>query len=173
MNTKKFDIFIDIENTLIETLDCRRPLIQNIENIKKFLKTIDVRHVSLFTWGWITYDEIDGKLVDKLFNLLEIEYNKRGDVFVKSDSVEEAIKAGWLHESDKARALYPGMMSEFGISKVSCFIQMQADKNDVNSILIDDLVEENDDNVVQYMTHCICLYNPIKLYYKISKQNIQ
>jgi len=163
MNTKQFDVFIDIENTIIESLDCQQPLIQNIVNIKKFFKTIDVRRVSLFTWGWKTYKEIEGQLVDQLFDLLEVEYNKRGDVFVKSDSVEEAIKVGWLHESDKARALYPGMMSEFGISKLSCFVQMQADKNDVNSILIDDLVEENNDNVVQYMTHCICLFNPIKL----------
>lgn len=162
-NIKQFDVFIDIENTLIEALDCRIPLRQNIANIKNFLKTIDVRSVSLFTWGWKTHDEIEGELVNQLFDLLDVEYKKRGDVFVKSDSAEEAIKAGWLNESDKARALYPGMMSEFCISKVSCFIQMQADKIDVNSVLIDDLVDETDENVVQYMTHYIRLYNPTEL----------
>lgn len=136
-------LYIDIENTIIDNLTDCNFLEENCEKIKRFIKNESVDAWALFTWGWKTSDEIDMTLVENMAKKLDL-YKPIFSNFVvtKNDSINCAIKAGWLHKEDRERALQPGMMAEFGISKISCFFRMCRDASvyeDIEVILIDDL----------------------------------
>lgn len=138
-------IFIDIENTIIDSLFSRNWMPENIERIKKFLKTNekDTLSVNIFTWGWKTTEEIEPELVTMLFDKLEVPASNRGNVVIKENSVDLAIEEGWLKPEDKEEAICPGMMSEYGLSKVMMFLKMSEKFiPGTTSILIDDLVNE-------------------------------
>lgn len=138
-------IFIDIENTIIDSLFSRNWMYENIERIKKFLKANekDTLTVNIFTWGWKTTNEIEPELVTMLFDKLEVPASNRGNVVIKENSVDLAIKEGWLKPEDKEEAICPGMMSEYGLSKVMMFLKMSEKFiPGTTSILIDDLVDE-------------------------------
>lgn len=100
-------IFIDIENTVIDSLFDRNWMPSNIAGIKKCLKKMEdeTLSVSLFTWGWTKTEEIESELVKMIFDKLEVREDLRGDVVIKENSVDDAIHAGWLHSCDKEEAL--------------------------------------------------------------------
>lgn len=163
------EVFIDIENTIIESLDNPEFLDNNCHRITNFLKRLRrqggdiswIDRVHLNTWGWKTAEEIDWDLVDDLFNKLGVNAWEQGEVFTKVDGVNTAIHKGWLNEVDKERALFPGMMKEFGISKVSCFCNM-VEKPDTTFVLIDDLVDI-DEEINRPDKIKIQLFNPKSL----------
>lgn len=78
-------IFIDIENTIIDSLFDRNWMDSNIEGIKKCLKKMEdeTLSVSLFTWGWTKTEEIEPELVKMIFDKLEVREDLRGDVVIK------------------------------------------------------------------------------------------
>lgn len=136
-------LYIDIENTIIDDLSNCNFLEENCEKIKRFIKNESVDAWALFTWGWKTSDEIDMLLVDNMASKLDLRKPFCSYVVAtKNDSINCAITAGWLHEEDRERALQPGMMAEFGISKIGCFFEWCRNANvyeDTEIILIDDL----------------------------------
>jgi hypothetical protein len=78
-----------------------------------------------------------------LFDKLEVPASNRGNVVIKENSVDLAIEEGWLKPEDKEEAICPGMMSEYGLSKVMMFLKMSEKFiPGTTSILIDDLVDE-------------------------------
>lgn len=139
-------IFLDIENTVIDSLFDMNFMPKNVNNIRLFILGCgrDLLSVNFFTWGWKTKDEIEPEVVKKMFDMLSVPEDLRGDVFVKNDSVDLMIKQGFLHEEDREAALEPGaMMNEFGLTKMECFHRM-AERfiPGTKAILIDDMVEE-------------------------------
>lgn len=164
-------IYLDIENTLIDSLDNPVFLNDNCESIKAFIKAKDPSHVNIFTWGWKTKKDIEPKLVEALFNRLDIPEDKQGKVVTKETSVDEAITMGWLNKEDREEALIPGMMTEYGISKITCFLPLASIgciKNNCEVILIDDLVDKFEE--VKYSRGMVTLYNPRGLgYYNLPE----
>lgn len=136
-------LYIDIENTIIDNLTDCNFLEENCEKIKRFIKNESIDAWALFTWGWKTSDETDMLLVDNMANKFDLRKPFCSYVVAtKNDSINCAIKAGWLHEEDRERALQPGMTAEFGISKIGCFFEWCRNANvyeDTEIILIDDL----------------------------------
>lgn len=153
-------ICLDIENTIIDDLQTCNFIEENCEKIKRL---IDSKRNELFalvfnTWGWETADEIDMNIINRILIKLGFDPSNMGcecRIFTKEFSVDAAIKAGWINEDDKARALFPGMMLEFGISKISCFYEFMRSvpklwlslagataKNPVVVTMVDDLVDK-------------------------------
>lgn len=162
-------LYIDIENTIIDNVTDCNFLEENCEKIKRFIKNESVDAWAFFTWGWKTSDEIDMSLVENMAKKLDL----RKPIFscvvrTKIDSINCAIRAGWLYEEDRERAIQPGMMAEFGISKISCFFEMCRQTNiykDVEVILIDDLADgtEVETFKCEYGTLTAKAINPTKL----------
>lgn len=140
-------IFLDIENTIIDSLFDMNFMEENCKKLRLFcLGRKDLLTVNFFTWGWQNKSEIDQAVINKLFEKLGIDEAHQGIVLTKEDSVDLMIKQGFLHEEDREEALVPGaMMNEFGLTKMECFIRM-ADKfiPGTTAILIDDLVEQQE-----------------------------
>lgn len=162
-------LYIDIENTIIDDLSNCNFLEENCEKIKRFIKNESVDAWALFTWGWKTSDEIDMLLVDNMASKLDLRKPFCSYVVAtKNDSINCAIKAGWLHEEDRERALQPGMMAEFGISKIGCFFEWCRNANvyeDTEIILIDDLANgtEVETHKGEYGTLTVKAINPTEL----------
>ena len=119
-------ICLDIENTIIDDLQNCNFIEENCEKIKRLIDTNRSNLLGLVfnTWGWKTNKEIDINIINRILVKFGIDSKNIGcecRVFTKEFSVYKAIEAGWLHKEDKERALHPGMMQEFGISKISCF----------------------------------------------------
>lgn len=155
-------IFIDIENTIIDSLFDRIWMSENIERIKKFLKTNekDTLSVNIFTWGWQTTDEIEPELVTMLFDKLEVPERLRGNVVIKENSVDLAIENGWLKPEDKEEAICPGMMNWYGLTKTMMFLKMSEKFiPGTTSILIDDMVDEHEEEIIDNNVKVI-LHNP-------------
>lgn len=164
------EIFLDIENTVIDSLFDNNFMQDNCERIKQFILKSKPSKVNIFTWGWKNKSEIKLYIVDAIFDKLEIPAEQRGRIIVKEDSVRTAIKVGWLHEEDASFAIEPGMMQEFGISKVSCFIEMVTAIKDIDIkeqnleiILIDDLVDEDEELTYFGGKQKVKLLNPVRL----------
>lgn len=145
--TTMVKIFLDIENTIIDSLFDMNFMEENCKKLRYFcLGRKDLLTVNFFTWGWKDKSEIDQAVVNKLFEKLGIDEQHQGIVLTKEDSVDLMIKQGFLNEEDREAALQPGaMMNEFGLTKMECFIRM-ADKfiPGTMAILIDDLVEQQE-----------------------------
>ena len=169
----KHIICLDIENTIIDDLQNCNFIEENCEKIKRLIVE---RRGSLLglvfnTWGWKTNDEVDINVVNRILvkfgiDLLNIGCDCR--VFTKEFSVDKAIEAGWLFKEDKERALHPGMMQEFGISKISCFFEMCRKANvyeDTEIILIDDLANGTEVETFkgEYGTLTVKAINPTEL----------
>lgn len=164
------EIFLDIENTVIDSLFDNNFMQDNCERIKQFILKSKASKVNIFTWGWKNKSEIKLYIVDAIFDKLEIPAEQRGRIIVKEDSVRTAIKVGWLHEEDASFAIEPGMMQEFGISKVSCFIEMVTAIKDIDIkeqnleiILIDDLVDEDEELTYFGGKQKVKLLNPVRI----------
>lgn len=154
-------IYLDIENTIIESIDNPMFLADNCKKIKAYIKAKNPRRVNIFTWGWKTGSEVNISMIQVMFEYLEIPESIRGNIYTKGVSVSEAVLMGWLNPDDYERALQPGMMAEFGLSKVSCFIPMVTNiciKDGCECILIDDLVEKYEE--IKYTKGKIILINP-------------
>lgn len=155
-------LFLDIENTVIDDLVNCNFLEDNCEKISRLIKEIDPAGITFFTWGWKLHSDIDNGIIQKIYDKLDVPEVKRadeGNLLVKEDSVNFAIEEGWLNESDFPRAIEPGMMGEFGISKPSCFIGVipasvtEKQLKDFNATvkdpiefwLVDDIVDEKEE----------------------------
>ena len=162
-------LYIDIENTIIDNLTDCNFLEENCEKIKRFIKNESIDAWALFTWGWKTSDEINMLLVDNMANKLDLHKPFSSYVVAtKNDSINCAIKAGWLHEEDRERALQPGMMAEFRISKIGCFFEWCRNANvyeDTEIILIDDLANGTEVETYkgEYGTLTVKAINPTEL----------
>lgn len=155
-------IFLDIENTIIDDLVNCNFIEENCRKISFLIKCMRPTAVHFFTWGWKTKDEVDINIVNSMLvklglNPINLGFDCR--VFTKDFGVKMAISSGWLNDEDFDRAIEPGMMAEFGISKVSCFTEMVAsavtntdlDVSCATALcpltywLIDDLVEKSEE----------------------------
>lgn len=170
-------IFTDIENTIIDDLFNHNFLEDNCKKIVKLINEEKPMAFHFFTWGWKTSEEVDINIVNSMLLKLGFDPLNIGcpcHVLPKSIGVMTAIKTGWLKEEDFARAIEPGMMAEFGISKISCFtefVQLSITENILNDYkaainnpmevwLIDDLVDETDEMVLYGGRLKIILVNP-------------
>jgi hypothetical protein len=170
-------LFLDIENTVIDDLQHCNFLEDNCEKIANLIKEIEPWSIDFFTWGWKTSKDIDINIVNSILIKLGKNPLNMGCgccVFTKAFAVDSAIEAGWLASEDFARAIEPGMMAEFGISKISCFINITLRsttesvlkkydatiKNPLEFWLIDDLVEEKEELEFRGGILKIVLINP-------------
>lgn len=172
-------IYLDIENTIIDDLVNCNFLDENCAKIKRFIEEKPIQTLSFFTWGWKTKEEVDINIVNSMLIKLGKDPLNIGcscRVFPKSFSVRSAIAAGWLSEEDFDRAIEPGMMAEFGISKLSCFVDLfsrtitethlnagehKATVQDPLEVwLVDDLVEEKEVTELHGGRLKIILINP-------------
>lgn len=155
-------LFLDIENTVIDDLQHCNFLEDNCKKIANLIKEIEPWSIDFFTWGWKTDEEIDMNIVNSILVKLgkdPANTDCTTKVLTKKVGINAAMHAGWLTIEDCDRAIQPGMMAEFGISKISCFIQYakhkgidysvnQYDptiKNPIEYWLIDDLVQEKEE----------------------------
>lgn len=101
------EIFIDIENTVIDDLGNCRWLNEQSGRIMSYVQQVvdlvttrgnneDVK-VSLFTWGWRTKEEVRDYIVKWIFDSLEIPPQYRGRVWTKDDSIECAYPGGFTN----------------------------------------------------------------------------
>ena len=160
-------IYIDIEETLIKSLQIREFLEDNCEKIKNFLKQLNDKEnyylAHIFTWGWKAHDDIDYSLVKTLVNKLEIPEEQFAGVFTKSDSVTVARNVGWLKDEHVEKAMSYMGMGSLGLGKVKMFCKY-AQPYCINHcvdelILIDDLVKPSSE--IRYPTNSkIRLINP-------------
>jgi len=129
------EIFIDIENTLIDDLSSMKLLDENIKRISS-LCHIEIwnrnnTRINLFTWGWKEHSEIKQYVVDWLFDALDIPPEHRGVVWTKDDSINCAFEHKWINTKDEVAIEdlhIPGAMRRWGLEKQTCFIQQCMDK---------------------------------------------
>lgn len=178
----KHIICLDIENTIIDDLQNCNFIEENCEKIKRLIdekRKEGLLAIVFNTWGWTTNDEIDIDIINRILVKFGIDPKNIGcecRVFTKEFSVVKAIEAGWLHTEDKERALYPGMMLEFGISKISCFKEYASTvpetmlrlvganaNNPVVITLIDDMVDEPEIESYHGNKLHVALINPTQL----------
>ena len=151
------NVYLDIENTIIDDLAHGNFLEENCKRISKLVHSIAFPvKVHLYTWGWIKPDDVSQEVVDKIFRKLEINAFNRGTVYTKSYSVKSAIKRGVLHGGAYETALVPGMMKTFHLDKIGCFYGDFSVYDSNHAILIDDLVEKTEANPYE----CVSLVNP-------------
>lgn len=174
------EIYIDIENTLIDDLYSCTLLEAQTSRIRDFIKAkIDIPpadpnvKVNLFTWGWKTKDEIRDYVVNWLFDVLKVPQENRGVVWTKDDSIECAYLHKWVNTKDEVEIEdlhIPGAMKRCGMDKQSCFIQQAMDHalfpgggGDDTYFLIDD-TNPSWDETRTYSTNdsdlSITFYNP-------------
>lgn len=170
-------IFLDIENTIIDDLVNCNFIEENCRKIAFLIKCMRPTAVHFFTWGWKTKDEVNINIVNSMLVKLGLDPMNLGfdcRVFTKDFGVKMAISSGWLNEEDFDRAIEPGMMAEFGISKISCFIDIvlrsttetmlqkydATIKNPLEFWLIDDLVEQKEELAFHGGILKIVLLNP-------------
>ena len=173
-------IFLDIENTIIDDLINCNFLEDNCKKITNFINEQPIASLSFFTWGWKTPKEININIVNSMLLKLGKDPLNIGcgcKVLTKEFGVETAIKAGWLAREDFDRAIEPGMMAEFGISKISCFTEFiqtsvteellkasnAAVNNPLEMWLVDDLVDKKEEIVLHGGRLKIILVNPLEL----------
>lgn len=173
-------LFIDIENTVIDDLVNCNFLEENCKKITKLLKEKDTVSFNFFTWGWKMPTDVNINIVNSMLVKFGIDQMNIGcdcRVIPKSASVQTAIETGWLKQEDFDRAIEPGMMAEFGISKISCFTEFvqtgitetmlkQANatvKDPIEFWLIDDLVEKKETIELYGGKGKIVLVNPTEL----------
>jgi len=167
------EIFIDIENTVIDDLGNCRWLNEQSGRIMSYVQQVvdlvtthgnneDVK-VSLFTWGWRTKEEVRDYIVKWIFDSLEIPPQYRGRVWTKDDSIECAYKHKWVNTTDEMEIEdlhIPGSMKRYGLDKQMCFVQQVRDlaeeSNCSEFILIDDT------NPRWHETRHICDYHEHK-----------
>lgn len=149
------EIFIDIENTVIDDLGNCMWLNEQSGRIMSYVQQVvdlvttrgnneDVK-VSLFTWGWRTKEEVRDYIVEWIFDSFEIPPQYRGRVWTKDDSIECAYKHKWVNTTDEMEIEdlhIPGSMKRYGLDKQMCFVQqvrdLVEDGNCSEFILIDD-----------------------------------
>lgn len=137
------EFYVDIENTLIDSLKNVAFLDHNCDNIKEYIHKHDIHHyhVHIFTCGWIYREEIDLNLINSLYERLNIDRERRGKIIVKKDLVDAMFSRMPGMPLDQHKLLQPGgLANELGISK-PCAWEALIDSSKVN-VLIDDLVSE-------------------------------
>lgn len=155
-------IFIDIENTVIDDLTTCNLMADQCERIKNFVHSSNPDKVNIFTWGWKEHKEIRKYIVDWIFNALEIPAEQRGVVWTKDDSIQCAFSHKWVNTTDELELEdlhLPGAMTRFGMEKPTCFIQQCKDLAEFDTkplvaehfILIDDLNKEGEFETRNFM----------------------
>lgn len=140
-------IYLDLENTVIKSIDDPVFIEENCCAIKSMLHKYKYDFVHIFTWGWVEHDEIDNGLADTIFERLCIPVEHRGTVITKRDSVDELCRVfPWAYIKYKNEMLSPGGMQSLGLTKAACFLMTHGSvKTDTShaSILIDDTVSNH------------------------------
>lgn len=167
------EIFIDIENTLIDDLysctlleeQCKRISSYVLEKIAEHEHGMPVK-VSLFTWGWKTKVEIRDYIVKWLFDTLEIPTENRGRVWTKDDSIECAYKHKWVNTKDELEIEdlhIPGAMNRYGLNKQMCFVQQAMDESSfpsrIDNTETDEFILIDDTNNRWYETRSMTTYD--------------
>lgn len=169
-------ILVDLEGTVIESLRNPRLLIYNCVNISEFIKTrIAVMRkpvvVDIFTWGWKTKDEVNGELVEQVYNSIGVYSEHRGSVFVKEDSVDVWLdRTHDVQDKDamKRILMQPGGMGKFMVRKASCAIDLLGDNDE--AILIDDTVIDGVDTAPGRYGRKVTCVNPNTLLVKVHNE---
>lgn len=175
--------FLDIEGTVLDSLQSRRFLEFNCDQIKKFIaKRVDgVENYKLFiyTWGWKQHKDIEPELVKEILAKVGVTEDHYGRVYVKEDAIELIADTLWgnLHSLNlvnepksvgelKEWLLRPGAIGQCGYSKV--VVAEEFAKHLIGPheyILIDDLVTTEDEKHNYYHLETV---NPNRLAVRIN-----
>ena len=151
-------IFLDIEGTLIDDLNNRTLLQNNIIPLKKALNEWFDYHMiygkdrhwgkkfGIFTFGWLRQDEIDFDLLyileDNLDCVFATDNNMRPIILTKEMVMDKLKESGDFHCSDNISLNEREILFNEQFTKQQAFIQYIKRTNDYNwSQLIDDQVE--------------------------------
>ena len=151
-------IFLDIEGTLIDDLNNRMLLQNNIIPLKKALSEWFDYHMiygkdrywgkkfGIFTFGWLRQDEIDYDLLyileDNLDCVFATDNNIRPIVITKEIVMNKLKESGDFHCSDNISINEREILFNEQFTKQQAFIQYIKRTNEYNwSQLIDDQVE--------------------------------
>lgn len=77
------NLLLDIEGTIIESLDDPRFMVENIANIQRAIKELQPSTFTIFSFAWHDKNDIDLKLVEEFEKMFSIELN----VLPKNDLV--------------------------------------------------------------------------------------
>ena len=175
--------FLDIEGTLLDSLQSRRFLEFNCDQIKKFIaKRVDgVENYKLFiyTWGWKQHKDIEPELVKEILAKVGVTEDHYGRAYVKEDSIELIADTLWgnLHGLNlvnepksvgelKEWLLRPGAIGQCGYSKVVVAEEFAKHLIGLHDyILIDDLVTTEDEKHNYYHLETV---NPNRLAVRIN-----
>ena len=145
-------VFLDLENTIIDSLDNCNFIKSNCENITKFVELIFKKKsinpkFRIYSWGFKDVFDIMPFFVKKAMRTIGIPEGTRWSISTKKLSVDKAIERKDIKPEDKDLALEPGGMVKLGLSKVECFNREVEEEFKENpelewTILIDDLVTE-------------------------------
>lgn len=144
-------LFIDLEGTLINDLEDRQILQENIVKVKSFItkhfeskgvpKWIrPTEHIGIFTFGWLTEKEINRDMISILENVLGFNL----DFVIVKENVMYLLRDKDVFHYDKSLPLDVEAEVFFNsqLSKQDAFIQyVKHSCTDINTILIDDQVE--------------------------------
>lgn len=146
------EFYVDIENTLIDSLSNAEYMHHNCANISEYIHRHDAHHyhVHIFTCGWVYRSEIELGLVDNLYKKLNIDKAHRGSIFVKEDLVNALCAAVPDMPYDRAKLLNPGGLADVGLTKPATWEFMARTDNGQINVLIDDLVSEYDIDLAQF-----------------------
>lgn len=151
-------IFLDIEGTLIDDLDNRTLLQNNIIQLKKALNEWFDYHMiqgkdrhwgkkfGIFTFGWLRQDEIDFDLLyiieDNLDCVFATDNNMRPIIITKERVMDKLKESGDFHCSDNISLNEREIIFNEQFTKQQAFIQYIKRTDDYGwSMLIDDQVE--------------------------------
>lgn len=75
------NLFLDIEGTIIESLDDPRFMPENIERIQKTIKVLEPATITIFSFAWHVIEDVDWKLMKEFEEMFGMKLN----IFPKND----------------------------------------------------------------------------------------
>ena len=150
------NLFIDLENTVIDDLEQANFLDEKCEKIKAIITAGGYNVFTIYTWGWLNQKEIEPKLIQEVGKKLGINIES---VITKDTAIRQyANSIGWvlgptIESEDEIR------FHDYGWDKIESFKELTRllTKKTGNGTygLVDDLVK--DPCIIEY------LYEPRRL----------
>lgn len=75
------NLLLDIEGTIIESLDDRRFMTANIERIQKTIRVLEPATITIFSFAWHTIEDVDWTLMKEFEEMFGMKIN----IFPKND----------------------------------------------------------------------------------------
>lgn len=176
----KTNIFLDLEETIIDDIDNCSFIDENCKNINRFINEHKptISSVNIFTWGWLSKKEINYQIVKSVEKKLSIKINR---ILTKEDSIinyirKESLIVNSIDLKDWETMLYDSSYTkqdsfidlfqeskcarEFTHTNGEFFESLVCHRNETN-ILIDDTIEQQVAiSNIEGHYHLICDYKP-------------